>query len=864
MPLVSPNLDDRDFDQLVQEAKDYIKSHCSTWTDFSPGDPGIVLLEAFATLTETMIYRLNRVPEKAYVEFLRLIGVSLVPPSSAAVGLTFSVSRPAATAIDIPRGTRVTVSRAGAGSDPIIFATTKPAAIPAGATEVTSVLAHHCDLVQGELAGRGTGQPGLTIRASRPPLIAPTGEELDLVVGVEALPVELELGAPTIEFNGKAYRIWRSVDHFADTGGETKVYVVDRLAGEIRFANAAQARKPDGSLADPRALGEAPAAGREIRLWYRRGGGASGNVAAGTITVLKDPIPSVQVTNPTPATGGRSAETLANARVRGPLELRAPWRAVTAADFEFLALSRGVAARAKAFTQAALWKYALAGTVEVLLVPDVPETERPGGKVTLQQLRDRQTPVALEAVQSLLQERQPLGTSSVVRWADYKSVQVKARVVAGNEANAAAIRDSVLERLYAFISPLPSASQPTGWKFGEALRASNIYDAARLPGVSYIDRVQLLVDNVPDQDVTALLADPFQPNTWYAGAGRRVFRSVNNGDGWEVAQLFEGCTVRTICAHPTVPGLLALAAKLDGPNAASSIRCSRDCGNTWPDERTIPGDVNSMVWVSRDGVPVLLIASSVGLFELLLQPGATPVLITVFDGDKEDGFYAVAAVTDARASALHVAVAAAQTKRGIYLSDEGGKEGSFRLIGLENIDVRVLAIQREGVRSFLWAGVAASNPKDTGTGCFSWELLPSGDPPERWIAFGNSWSGGSCESIAFQGPMVLAGTHNVGVIRLPARRTGAQWEGPRLDSGLPTREVRQLFHPIEALAVDPQHKCVLAGGGKVGVYRSPAADAPPQFKTCSARLFDDRLTIPPTWLFCSGEHSITVVNEDEA
>jgi hypothetical protein len=52
---------------------------------------------------------------------------------------------------------------------------------------------------------------------------------------------------------------------------------------------------------------------------------------------------------------------------------------------------------------------------------------------------------------------------------------------------------------------------------------------------------------------------------------------------------------------------------------------------------------------------------------------------------------------------------------------------------------------------------------------------------------------------------------------------------------------------------------VLAGG-PAGVYRSrdgqryePAAGHDPG---------DQRVTLPQTWLFCSGEHDITVVNED--
>src|SRR6267142_1548878 len=93
MAFKAPNLDDRDFYKLVEEAKNVIQKECPQWTDLSPGDPGIVILEVFAHLTETMIYRLNRLPEKAYVEVLRLIGVKLSPPTAASTKLSFTLRK---------------------------------------------------------------------------------------------------------------------------------------------------------------------------------------------------------------------------------------------------------------------------------------------------------------------------------------------------------------------------------------------------------------------------------------------------------------------------------------------------------------------------------------------------------------------------------------------------------------------------------------------------------------------------------------------------------------------------------------------------------------------------------------------------
>src|SRR4029077_18568798 len=141
MSLPSPTLDDQHFSQLLEECRLQIKRSCPEWTDLSPGDPGIMLLELFAHLTEIMIYRLNRLPDKAYVEFLRLLGLKILPPGAASVSLKFYVSRPQEQPLLIPRGTRVTIGRTEAGSEPPLFTTAHAVTIEPGKTEAT-VLAH--------------------------------------------------------------------------------------------------------------------------------------------------------------------------------------------------------------------------------------------------------------------------------------------------------------------------------------------------------------------------------------------------------------------------------------------------------------------------------------------------------------------------------------------------------------------------------------------------------------------------------------------------------------------------------------------------------------------------------------------------
>jgi hypothetical protein len=73
MPLPLPNLDNRTYNDLLEEARALIPSLYPVWTDHNPTDPGIILIELFAWLTEMIIYHLNRVPDASYIAFLRLL-----------------------------------------------------------------------------------------------------------------------------------------------------------------------------------------------------------------------------------------------------------------------------------------------------------------------------------------------------------------------------------------------------------------------------------------------------------------------------------------------------------------------------------------------------------------------------------------------------------------------------------------------------------------------------------------------------------------------------------------------------------------------------------------------------------------------
>lgn len=79
MPIRPPLLDDRRFDDLVDELLARIPAHTPEWTYPSLGDPGRTQLELFAWLTDTLLYRANLIPERQRLVFLKLLGQPLRP-----------------------------------------------------------------------------------------------------------------------------------------------------------------------------------------------------------------------------------------------------------------------------------------------------------------------------------------------------------------------------------------------------------------------------------------------------------------------------------------------------------------------------------------------------------------------------------------------------------------------------------------------------------------------------------------------------------------------------------------------------------------------------------------------------------------
>src|SRR3569832_2474467 len=106
-----PKLDDRSFNDIVEEAISKIPRYAPEWTNHNPSDPGITLIELAEWMTDLLIYRLNQVPDKNYVAFLTLLGIKLRAPRAAKALIRFALVEGAAKQ-RVPRGTQVATPQA--------------------------------------------------------------------------------------------------------------------------------------------------------------------------------------------------------------------------------------------------------------------------------------------------------------------------------------------------------------------------------------------------------------------------------------------------------------------------------------------------------------------------------------------------------------------------------------------------------------------------------------------------------------------------------------------------------------------------------------------------------------------------------
>lgn len=126
MPLVSPNLDQRTFEQIVAEVRRRIPTFTPEWTDLNDSDPGMTLAQLFAFMTEQLLFQVNQVPDKGLITFLKMVGADLHPATPAVADVTFLLRDAVAPPQTVQAGTAVETSGPPpGGKNPIAFETSR-------------------------------------------------------------------------------------------------------------------------------------------------------------------------------------------------------------------------------------------------------------------------------------------------------------------------------------------------------------------------------------------------------------------------------------------------------------------------------------------------------------------------------------------------------------------------------------------------------------------------------------------------------------------------------------------------------------------------------------------------------------------
>lgn len=424
---------DLDFDRLRARL---LELATSAWPDWDPevASLGTLLLELLAYVGDVLSFRQEQLLREARITTATerrslaaaaaLLGERLLPGAAATVEIGLALPRPWPVDVVLAAGTRLRPEDASAV---VRFSLLADATIRAGQDPPeVAVVAEHSEPQAVALATAGA--PGLAVALERTPYL-----DGSLVAATPQ-------GAFTV------------VEHWLGSGPQDRHVVVEVDADGrvvLRFGDGRQGLAPLGLLT----------------MRYKTGGGAVGNVAAGTLAAVDGtvvdaagrPVP-VRVTQAGRASGGVERETVAQARRRLPLVTRAPARTVAREDFEIHARQVPGVARALMLTSD----------------EDPSIDENRGILYVVPHGGGAPTPALKGEVRRQVTVVYPCTLTFQVAVQDpvYRAVDVAARVALVPGARADVVARAVRERLAAFFAlTLPDGTANPQIDFGHGLRA---------------------------------------------------------------------------------------------------------------------------------------------------------------------------------------------------------------------------------------------------------------------------------------------------------------------------------------------------------------------------------------------------------
>jgi hypothetical protein len=267
---------------------------------------------------------------------------------------------------------------------------------------------------------------------------------------------------------------WDEVDDMMQSEPTDRCYESDNAVGLIKFGDGIH--------------GKIPPIGRDnIKVNYHRGGGITGNVKGGKISLIKTPIQFTEsVMNPEPANGGMDIECVENALLRGPQFLKHRGQAVTPEDFEWLVREQFPSvAKVKCLPNSWTRGEFRPGHVTVVAVPESNE-DKPRPSLELMEMIERYLHTCSSDV---------ISNSMRVISPVFIKISVTADVYVKSIELVSELEKESKESLKKFLHPLRGGIQGKGWDLGSFLCFSDLYfQFHKIAGIDHIENLSIDVE----------------------------------------------------------------------------------------------------------------------------------------------------------------------------------------------------------------------------------------------------------------------------------------------------------------------------------------------------------------------------------
>lgn len=399
----------RDYDSFLRSMRELIPDKLPAWTDYeSEADFGNVLLQLFAHMGDILSYYQDRIANESFlgtaqtrrsiIHHLHLIGYRLATAAPASTKLRIVVPTSFTDNIEVKKGDAfATKSQKDSPSVRFEYTSEESLIIEQGMLldfpddnkkkYYDGIPVEEGRLIKEEIVGVSDGTPNQRFTLIHPRLILRSlglGQKIQRDITLKV---------------GEEVKPWNMQETLAFSRDQQPDYII-----EVDEEDRATVVFGDGDF------GAIPPKGAVIKATYRVGGGKLGNVAANMIQTIVD-APQIaliggKVTNPAPATGGSERESIDHAVGHAPVVFRSRKRAVTADDYEALALNFKGVGKVRA-------EGATFNTVALYVAPEG------GGYVS---------DVLVKSLLAYFEDKRLLSTVVEVKDVDYVKIFVTARV----------------------------------------------------------------------------------------------------------------------------------------------------------------------------------------------------------------------------------------------------------------------------------------------------------------------------------------------------------------------------------------------------------------------------------------------------